>query len=667
MARVASCPQCEHDLLVPDDADPSALVKCPQCRGFFELQHAASRELPAALVVDSHAPPASEITELSKSPTVDDFSSLATIKGDAEPISEEDLKSEPDFLEFAPEEPIEFAKNEPRTLAQEEPGAELPRIADEPSDYKVPGAESHEEAAQRIDQWFRSAKTLSDLPPLEPGDLAGKASEELFEPAQVAGTEPVDPIDFRSEDKAAFSGSTPDLELQPPAEHSDSSNEGPAWDDSQHMDRLLSDLESQPLDKLDASVGDEITLADEPQDVHELHQVQETFQPTSDWTPDESLAASATVGKPEKKKSVVRTLVFSPVVGVLGLALGYYALLWLGPVLGRGKDIDFLQIANYLPTAMLPAAFRSDVKKPIAMPPAKMMADLAASEKENATKSEQPSAPAGPAAPAEAKSENPSPSAETTAQMPAPPAEKQTAFTTPAEPLKKPADIDDRYAVPATKTEPAIREPAPLEAPPAKSITESEPKTEPVRIANGPSFTGADVTAALQAASAAESGLVTGNLHDGKEIAHTKGVSYMAIADFAQKATFADPADASKAQQASDEFFRKLLSTPHARDEVAQIAPRWMSHPRRPQNGVFLAGTASNGELKGSVIEYNVELSGGPKVVVVVPAADAKALDASAKPVGVVGAIIDKPADEISGYTGSAPQVVFAKKLLPLE
>ena len=53
MARVASCPQCEHDLLVPDDAEPSALVKCPQCRAFFELQHAESRELPAALVVDS--------------------------------------------------------------------------------------------------------------------------------------------------------------------------------------------------------------------------------------------------------------------------------------------------------------------------------------------------------------------------------------------------------------------------------------------------------------------------------------------------------------------------------------------------------------------------------------------------------------------------------------
>src|SRR5262245_55850200 len=129
MARVASCPQCEHDLIVPDDADPSALVKCPQCRGFFELQHAASRELPAALIVESHAPSASGSTELSKSPTVDDFSSLATLRGDAEPITEEELKGEADVLEFAPEEPLEFAKDEPLEFASE-PAAELPRLAD---------------------------------------------------------------------------------------------------------------------------------------------------------------------------------------------------------------------------------------------------------------------------------------------------------------------------------------------------------------------------------------------------------------------------------------------------------------------------------------------------------------------------------------------------------
>src|SRR4051794_18111101 len=80
MARVASCPKCEHELLVPDDADPSALVKCPQCRAFFELQHAESRELPAALIVQSQPEPSGANIELSKSPTPDEFSAHAKSK-----------------------------------------------------------------------------------------------------------------------------------------------------------------------------------------------------------------------------------------------------------------------------------------------------------------------------------------------------------------------------------------------------------------------------------------------------------------------------------------------------------------------------------------------------------------------------------------------------------
>src|SRR6476646_10492051 len=111
MARVASCPQCEHELLVPDDAEPSALVKCPQCRAFFELQHAESRELPAALVVQSHTEPSGpsiELSEPKKVPTLDDFSSLATLGGDLAPISEPELKDDStneDILDFADEEP----------------------------------------------------------------------------------------------------------------------------------------------------------------------------------------------------------------------------------------------------------------------------------------------------------------------------------------------------------------------------------------------------------------------------------------------------------------------------------------------------------------------------------------------------------------------------------
>ena len=48
----------------------------------------------------------------------------------------------------------------------------------------------------------------------------------------------------------------------------------------------------------------------------------------------------------------------------MGLGLGYYALLWLGPVLHRGKEIDFLEVAQYLPKSMLPPAFAPKATNP---------------------------------------------------------------------------------------------------------------------------------------------------------------------------------------------------------------------------------------------------------------------------------------------------------------
>src|SRR5262249_10297302 len=159
-------------------------------------------------------------------------------------------------------------------------------------------------AAERIDKWFRSAKTLSDLPPLEEGDLAGKSSNEMVEPGH-AGTAP---IDFGGEKRPTRAESSSDPELESSA---DLPGDGAAWDDSQHMERLLADFENEPVDTFEPSAHEELPVAPES------HDEQEEFHAGSDWTPDPSIAASATVGKPERKRSIVRTLVFSAVGGVL--------------------------------------------------------------------------------------------------------------------------------------------------------------------------------------------------------------------------------------------------------------------------------------------------------------------------------------------------------------
>jgi len=357
-----------------------------------------------------------------------------------EPIAEEELKDESgdaDILDFADEEP-----------AADHGSASLraPQLLDEPQESKQPGTESHEEAAQRIDQWFRSAKTLSDVPPLDEAELTGQSSHEMLEPTtHAASGETID----SSSDDAALADVTSDFELET---SSASPNDAAPWDDSQHMDRLLADLEGQPIDTYEPeSVGHEVAA-----EVHEEH---EHFQPAGDWTPDESLAIPTASGQPERKRSIVRTLVVSAFGGIIGLGLGYYALLWMGPVLHRGKDIDFLQVAQYLPKAILPSVFRDEVKKQPASAPPKMVADLAASEKTAQPEQTKPAEPATTPAPADS-----------TAKAPVAPAEKQATFTAPPEPAKKAADTDDRYAIPAAKSEPAMREPAPLECrPPRRS------------------------------------------------------------------------------------------------------------------------------------------------------------------------------------------------------
>jgi len=83
---------------------------------------------------------------------------------------------------------------------------------------------------------------------------------------------------------------------------------------------------------------------------------------------------------------------------------------------------------------------------------------------------------------------------------------------------------------------------------------------------------------------------------------------------------------------------------------------------------VFFAGSVKHIDIPGSVIEYTVELNGGPSVIVVVPVTDrSESIGGPKGPVAVFGSIIDKPSSDVPGYIGKAPQVVYAKKLIPLE
>jgi hypothetical protein len=363
--------------------------------------------------------------------------------------------------------------------------------------------------------------------------------------------------------------------------------------------------------------------------------------------PEESLAIKPTGGSQQRSKSLVRTLVLPAVFGLLGLGFGYYALLWL-----RGPQIDFLDAAKYLPKAILPASFSSTARQVASLPLPPTSEDGATEPKTNEPL---------PTADDSAKTSDTVKSNDT-------PAEKQASFSERAGANKNPSSEDDRYAATAPSADKPA-EPAAFSPPPASPVNDNSPapSTEMVRIAGAPTFTASDLAASLVAAKDAESGLVNGNLSDGHDVARTKGFSYSILADLAQKTTFVDPsaADADKLQQDADNVFRTTLSTQHARDEVAQIVPKWIASPNRRQGGVFFTGTVVGRDKQGSVVEGSVDVgSGQPLPVLLSPALAAKQ---PAGPVAVVGYIVDKPAEHITGYTGTAPQAVFATKLIPLQ
>jgi hypothetical protein len=502
--------------------------------------------------------------------------------------------------------------------------------------------ETPEEAAQRIDAWFRSAKTLEDVPavsdvPLldetaldEPSVIEAKAPE--LESTAINAT-----VDLGS---AHLDELSDDFEL----EHASESPSEPVapWDDSHHMDQLLADIQDQPQHN---------EFQPEPQElVDEMHddEVSETAEPAADWMPEESLAMSAAGGSPQRGRSVIRTLVLPAVCGVLGLALGYYALLWI-----RGPQIDVLDAAKYLPKALLPASFSHPPQQKLAAAPAiPPAADTAAEPPAN----EPNAAPGDAAQTPEAVKPNEAP------------AEKLASFTEPVNPNKTPTANDDRYASTAPASDKAA-EPAAFNPPPATPVSDNPPApaTEAVHISGVPSFSASDLAAALVAAKDAQNGLVNGSLSDGLSVAKTKGFSYSILADLAQKATFVDPssADAAKLQQNADTIFRETLAAPHAREEVAQIVPKWIGSPNRKQGGVFFAGNIVVRDKQGSVVEGSVDIGAGQPLLVLLPPALAEKPPTG--PVAVVGYIIDKPAECISGYTGTAPQAVFAGKLIPLQ
>ena len=656
MARVAFCPQCNSELLLADDMDASAWAKCPECRAFFQIKDATAREIAQAVFVDDPALAASEETQPAgdtswthldtsrsdsrltfsdtSAQTISDIESAAATlehshdpfgaqnSGLTEPTEATDKASadtyvsserSPTTVTDVPGMPMSNDALATRSLAaaaevrEENAGAQTTLIQSMPmetvsSETLVP--QKLEDSAERIDKWFRSATTQANVPPLETTNF----SDLLKTPAageSAPATAPDTAVSLPAAPALAEEKARIKLEDKPASAAGNAT-----WDDSNRMERSLADVEGKP--------GRESTAEpQEPPIASSNDQSESANQWSTEISPTLSIGSG---GKPRRKKSALRSVATTGIAGAIGIALGYYALFWIA-----GPSADFLGVAPYLPSAVLPADFQS---------PASQLAATTPPVNEDAERAEVPASFNEPVAP-------------------------------PSEPSAR--ELDD--ALPA-EADVQTEEPAEFDTAEAAPLTSDLPQGT-AAIVSAPTFTADELAVALRAAQEAQPGLVTGDLNDSRDVQRAKGYSYSILCDLAQKATFVDKSSRAEyvepLESEVDALFRQTLADQHTRDEVAVIVPKWIASPNRKHGGVFFAGAVVSGTNQGSVVECSVDVGGGTSLIVLVPQQHAELLTDPGRPVGFVGWIVERPAGQVTGYTGDAPQAIWASRLISLE
>jgi hypothetical protein len=731
MSSVAICPHCYLQLAIPDHASPDAEVECPSCHTEFGLEKATVRAIPQGMVKErTSAAPALDTTP--------DVISLASRKPtEAAPHAESAPLTESAELR------IETAKHADADIAawfrSNKTVPEVPPIAadavkttpdddfldssllnlkvedkvedDAVEDDAVTNAEDFTPVDEELDEPTTEltiepiAAAQEGLPPTTPVPPAAPAGNVTLADWQALRPDTTTqgigrPTTFASKltmPEAAAADESPELELE--SDSLAAELPGPSFDlpdvplmpnsgatielgsdqfkeaiagadfelddvelDSSHAEWAGAELDSaaehlEPAHDPNAQTMEEVGLFDgrlrEASYEDSLHNAAEepatdpyehstSFDSQDHGGRSHDLPVSLPTRRGGRKRSALRTVVGAVAAAPVGLAIGYFALLWL-----KGPQADVLEIAKYIPPKFLPPSFSS-----------------AATRDETAVASR-------PAVIAESTPEPVEPPAKESETIPA-------SYVTPVKPAaeKQATDESDRYATQSAPTmakpddvtpigDAPREEPRSFSAPTAGSLTGDE-----IHIMGAPLFTITEFAAALAKARKAESGLVTGDLSD-PAVRKVKGFSYKELCDLAQIVTFCDDASAAdrltQIEHDSTDLFQRVLATPHTRDEVAQIANIWIDSTYRKHGGIFLSGKIHGGEIAGDMYEYGLSTEAGGELKILVPKPLDTHLAADGKSVGIVGSIIDQPAQKISGYTGNSPRVIWVRDVIPLD
>jgi hypothetical protein len=650
MASVAICPHCYLQLIVPDDVEHDALVECPTCAKEFDLGHAVLRDIPAVVHVER----------------------VRVAEREAKQVAAEvEAQIETDVIqEIQARIEAEIAENGLHAGVRVLPPVESPEThsefvsdTEEPADFENAAWFQEQESEAAVDLPLAAAEDAVELAKTQAADEVVRVAEfieveRIEEVAEIA----LEPVEAEAEKVEPAAVTLADLippRRQP--EESESLREslpGPSFDlpnvrltpDNSatiEIDPSMSfgpvgetEFELEDVD-FESMAADEAVSADEAVAAEAAVYCEPDFrEPTPAGEGNEPFELPKLPPRKKKKRSVARTLVGFASSSVVGLSLGYLALLYI-----LGPDGDVLHVAQYMPSAVLPKVFQSAPMRiaEVTEPPTELVG--AATE----PVSEEPVVE-------ESIVEETIVEDTEIANVPASYVEESPAA---ALPLATDAAAEDDRNDSASL-------PSPLEEPVATPIA-AAPAPRPL---SGPTYTVEQLQTVLDAGEQAKSGLVTGDLSDAA-VRRTKGMSYAKLCDLAQALVFLDrssPTDESEElKQRADRLFGEILADARVRDEVNRVAAIWIDSPHRRHGGVFLAGNLSGGQIAGDVYEYQLTDARGDRLALVMQEPVDPLIDGSDHPLGIVGTIVDNPVEQIAGYRGTASRAIWVESTIPLE
>jgi hypothetical protein len=646
---VSSCPACGKQVTMPSGVHTSAKVRCPLCHSQYTLADALVNMPPLLELVDETLAEQDDAIVEDRDTEVEEIGFTAS-----EPLVRH---AAADF------EPLEIAGAEDEVAFEENAGSDADVLSfDEPA-----------------------AAEVADSPPAELGETVDNEITVQFDepaPLEDIGVEAPFKLDDDSAGPAAGSAETVDFDLSAEA------------GETAPGDEIVPDFEGLSESQPAADEGEMALDFGEP-----IEPESTPVALASDAGADAVKPAAESKADKKKKKKLKLDLpdephrrrplstVLSAVLGaVVAIPLTLYGLLWLGP------DYDFLGMGRRLYGwgVPVPSAFARPTyvaaKPPVngggglealiaqraaqkaddqATPAPRPAAETPAAETPQAAPAEAPAGepaattpPATPPAATEARPSLPSNEPAPTEAPPAAPAVDKP----PSEP--KAEEMPEKPAAPPPADAPAEL-PAPADAPKAEEKPTEPAAAGPAGPLNAGKIAPADLAKAIEEAQAADAKMAAAQGTAAQaELTKIRSNYFVSLFRLGDAVTLVDAASDSAAVDALREqvaqFVLRLAADEKRVGALKVYGGKWLTFPRRTTPGVILAGTVQGAQRVGNAFEVKLAIgveSDAPIVTVLAAADPGLAAGDTAL---ALGTIVDKPAENLAGYTGSEASIVWS-------